>query len=712
MDASLWIATANAFAQFGLFGFTPAHVCAVRNAWASVGHPAVGNDDPIVLDDDCDGAPDAEDTDDDGDFVPDSVDSCPGDPTPSQTDTDGDGMGDLCDDDDDGDGTVDADDNCRFPNADQADADDDGIGDACEDQDADGVDDADDNCEEHNPDQEDADGDGEGDACEPDYDGDDLFGFEDDNCPFVANADQADGDGDGLGDACDPCDGVHSPADAWTQGLPALGIDPQPALPDADGDGIPDACDELRLVSIDDMPVVGDAPARLAPDGRRRRIHVDATPGDHLRLPIPVCDPECDAETPWHQVVEIEIDGLPPDVLVWIEDDEGAVADGGDHGGTPQRLLRLRPRGGRRYRLVVRWPEADGPLELEATSRAGSDLPVRPRGCLRDAQCDDGQTCDGVERCDPGVGECRPGAPAPTGDPCTLDSGGAGICRTGTCVMPGCGDGVPSTSEQCDDGNDVDGDGCDRDCTYSCTSLGDCDDSDVCTGRESCNTTTHRCDRGPPLACDDGNPCTADACDMTTGCSNSLIDADRDGYAPSSLGTCGTDCNDGDPLVHPGVRDPCNVIDDDCDGAIDEDMAPVTCFRDEDGDGYPLTGISMGACACPPGWAEPNPGGTDCYDGPGGAAVNPGQTAFQTMGYCPTGGTCTGPLSFDYDCDTREMYRYPTIFVACARTSPTTCVGDGWVGAVAPCGQTRSWQSCTALCSPSTAPETRTQECR
>ena len=49
------------------------------------------------------------------------------------------------------------------------------------------------------------------------------------------------------------------------------------------------------------------------------------------------------------------------------------------------------------------------------------------------------------------------------------------------------------------------------------------------------------------------------------------IDADGDSYA-----TCGGDCDDGNPVIHPGASDAnCNGVDDDCDGTVDV-MAPST----------------------------------------------------------------------------------------------------------------------------------------
>ncbi len=245
--------------------FTRQDVCTVRNAWASVGVLAWG-------DQDCDGITDDVD-DSDGDGINDGTDNCPTHFNPEQTNTDrsladaglipdstADDLGDACDDDMDGDGIADArdddgdgiadrvTDNCLIPfspanrnaalsyNPDQRDSDSDGIGDRCEDIDSDGFNDPIDNCPAvANRYQRDTDGDGRGDACDTDIDGDGVTN-ESDVCVFVADPDQADSDGDGFGDACDNCS-IANPSDIDRDG------DGFPDQADLDGDGLGDACD-------------------------------------------------------------------------------------------------------------------------------------------------------------------------------------------------------------------------------------------------------------------------------------------------------------------------------------------------------------------------------------------------------------------------------------------------------------------------------------
>jgi cysteine-rich repeat protein len=120
-----------------------------------------------------------------------------------------------------------------------------------------------------------------------------------------------------------------------------------------------------------------------------------------------------------------------------------------------------------------------------------------------------------VEPIDDGGGEVEPDADVPgEGAEATevVEDGVAAVC----------GNAVPEGDEACDDGNDVPGDGCENDCSFSCRGAADCDDGDPCTA-DSCEAVSggRACARAaaPGVACDDGDPCTAgDVCDAGGGC--------------------------------------------------------------------------------------------------------------------------------------------------------------------------------------------------
>jgi hypothetical protein len=107
-------------------------------------------------------------------------------------------------------------------------------------------------------------------------------------------------------------------------------------------------------------------------------------------------------------------------------------------------------------------------------------------------------------------------------------------------------------------------------------------------------------------------------------------DADRDGFggARESVAACrrpnadamgawslrGDDCNDMDPLVYPGARERCNMIDDNCDGTAD-DGALATFYEDADRDGHGSMAPgrrTVRACVAPAGFAAI---ADDCDDG-------------------------------------------------------------------------------------------------
>jgi hypothetical protein len=118
------------------------------------------------------------------------------------------------------------------------------------DTDDDGLVDQIDNCPQvSNPGQADMEGDFVGDAC--------------DNCPGVANLDQADEDGDGVGDACDE-EGTYDPeTDTDTDGVRDIDdncrLTDNPGQRDTDNDSLGDACDNCpQIANLDQGDFDGD----------------------------------------------------------------------------------------------------------------------------------------------------------------------------------------------------------------------------------------------------------------------------------------------------------------------------------------------------------------------------------------------------------------------------------------------------------------------
>jgi hypothetical protein len=199
--------------------------------------------------------------------------------------------------------------------------------------------------------------------------------------------------------------------------------------------------------------------------------------------------------------------------------------------------------------------------EPEGTcSAAGACEPTLIEGCcLTDAECDDGNLCDGADFCVDNSCVSGKAVECPAHDACVLS-----VClpATGACTQEevDCDDGDACTVDSCDSGH-----GCEharlKNC---CLSDADCDDGDSCT-QDTCNG--NRCENTPTaehvacfeltgceldgtgiyedVDCDDGDHCTADSCDESGACLNEPV-----GTLPID-----EDCSNG--------------IDDDCDGDVD-----------------------------------------------------------------------------------------------------------------------------------------------
>jgi cysteine-rich repeat protein len=127
---------------------------------------------------------------------------------------------------------------------------------------------------------------------------------------------------------------------------------------------------------------------------------------------------------------------------------------------------------------------------------------------------------------DTGVTAVTPSIEGPAGDPtCSdgLDNDGDGSVDGADpdCSTPICGNGIIEFGEQCDDGNQSDGDCCSSACQFQAGGSA-CSDGNVCTV---------------------GDGCFSGSCAAGVG----LKDADGDGHVDGVCG--GDDCNDADPQV-------------------------------------------------------------------------------------------------------------------------------------------------------------------
>ncbi len=373
----------------------------------------------------------------------------------------------------------------------------------------------DDNCPATpNPDQADRDGDGHGDAC--------------DVCPDVQDG-QADADGDGRGDACDNCPDIGNPDQA-----------------DRDGDGAGDACDPCDPTGpeicdgvdndcngqVDDGDPGGGAACNSGLSGQCAAGVMHCIGG------AVICDPINDPQPEVCNGADDDCDGVPDD----SPQGAGDACDGG-LGVCANAVMTC---------LL-------GQLVCDPLVHPGVEI------------------CNGADdNCDGLVDEGNP-----EGDrPC--DTGQRGVCASGRTV---CRDGgliceqlVQPSDEICDglDNN------CDGQVDEGLPMAGPCDTGlpgTCAAGHLSCDTN---------FECIPNSPPSAEICDG--------VDNDCDGVVDNNVGDEGGDCATGQPGVcavgrsvclngelgcQPAIEpseESCDLLDNDCDGAIDEDVRNI-CGR-------------------------------------------------------------------------------------------------------------------------------------
>ena len=187
------------------------------------------------------------------------------------------------------------------------------------------------------------------------------------------------------------------------------------------------------------------------------------------------------------------------------------------------------------------------------------------------------------------------------------------------------------------------------------------DDHDGWYATEDCDDANPQINPGVAEACNGiDDDCDGDIDEDGAGGGTSwYADADEDGFGdpaqavkacepPPGTTADGSDCDDGDPAIHPLAEEVCNGVDDDCDDTIDEDGAGGTWYQDIDGDGYGDPSTATVSCDTPgAGWVA---AGEDCDDAD--PLTHPG--AEET--------DCADPV--DHNCD--------------GSVGDTDLDGDGW----------------------------------
>ena len=223
------------------------------------------------------------------------------------------------------------------------------------------------------------------------------------------------------------------------------------------------------------------------------------------------------------------------------------------------------------------------------------------------------EVCDEQDNdCDGDIDDADADLDTSTATEWFADGDGDGYGETGSAPTVAC-EAPSSTSD-----NDGDCDDANGDVNPAATEV--CDDSDV---DEDCNGTADDADSG------------VDSSTFT----DWYTDGDSDGYgdlgstasslcdAPSGTVDDNTDCDDSEASVYPGATEVCDLLDNDCDGDIDDadsslDTSTTTTWApDTDVDGYGDDSVTVDACVAPSGYISTL---GDCDDGD--ADINPDAT--------------------------------------------------------------------------------------
>jgi len=168
---------------------------------------------------------------------------------------------------------------------------------------------------------------------------------------------------------------------------------------------------------------------------------------------------------------------------------------------------------------VPKAPPGDGCVEI---GDCDDDDPPPVGECGSNQDCDDGDLCNGEERCvgPEGRGRCVPGVPRTCQDfdPCTSDA-----CIDNECVndpIPDCT--APTTTSSSTTIPTTASTSSTSTTTVRATSTTGHEPSTPTTTSPTATSTTlpGACSPGDAAACNDGDPCTVDACSPTATCTH------------------------------------------------------------------------------------------------------------------------------------------------------------------------------------------------